>query len=140
MSVGETDASVYLCAEDTRCWHCQAMHNFSGRTRYAIVNRWAPWWLSVAEFGNVHSNKSSIAPEEFHALPESVRPLLAHLVKSKHQEEQEEMGAEMGLNLIQPLNQTRSATAAKRASEGFWPDTAVGSNSHVVVKLRKASL
>eukprot|EP01044_Picomonas_judraskeda_P007341 COSAG03_NODE_785_length_5865_cov_146.513917_2_plen_51_part_00 len=50
------------------------------------------------------------------------------------------MGAEMGLNLIQPLNQTRSAAAAKRASEGFWPDTAVGSNSHVVVKLRKASL
>ena len=116
------------------------MHNFSGRTRYAIVNRWAPWWLSVAEFGNVHSNKSSIAPEEFHALPESVRPLLAHLVKSKHQEEQEEMGAEMGLNLIQPFNQARSAAAAKRASEGFWPDTAVGSNSHVVVKLRKASL
>lgn len=113
------------------------MHNFSGRTRYAIVNRWAPWWLSVAEFGNVHSNKSSFTPEEFHTLPESVRPLLAHLVKSKRQEEQEEMEARNDMNLIQPLNQARSIAAAKRASEGFWPDTVPGSNSHVIVNLRQ---
>ena len=27
------------------------MHNPSGRQRIAVVNRWAPWWLSVNEFG-----------------------------------------------------------------------------------------
>jgi hypothetical protein len=49
MQVAGPAGSVFI--QDTRTWHCQAMHNPSGRTRYAVVNRWAPWWLSVSEFG-----------------------------------------------------------------------------------------
>ena len=38
---------------DTRTWHSWPGHNSAGYTRYAVVNRWAPWWLSVAEFGEL---------------------------------------------------------------------------------------
>ena len=128
--------------QDTRCWHCQAMHNFSGRTRYAIVNRWAPWWLSVSEFGRPHGNRSYFTPEEYEALPESIHPLFAHMVRTAQQQELEEaeLEAKGNFNLIQPLNQARAAAAGQRAQEGFWPDTPEGSNSHVIVRLRPAAL
>ena len=109
------------------------MHNPSGRTRYAVVNRWAPWWLSVSEFGHPHGNTSSFTAEEFAALPESIQPMFAHLVGGPETET-----TEVNYNLIQPLNQARSAAAGKRAQQGYY-DPSGHSNSHVQVKLRQAA-
>ena len=49
LQVAGPAGSVFI--QDTRAWHCQAMHNPSGVERLAVVNRWAPWWLSVQDFG-----------------------------------------------------------------------------------------
>ena len=42
-----------LFIQDTRTWHSSAC--WSPRPRTALVVRYAPWWLSVGEFGQVHA-------------------------------------------------------------------------------------
>ncbi len=52
MQVSCPAGSVYV--QDTRTWHAGAA-NQSQYERTAIVCRYAPWWLSSHEFGNLHS-------------------------------------------------------------------------------------
>jgi len=40
-------------------------------------NRWAPWWLSVQDFGGGHVGYMSL--EEWEALPLALQPLVRHL-------------------------------------------------------------
>ena len=42
--------------QDTRLWHSGAA-NQTEHERTAVVCRYAPWWLSGAEFGNLHSGR-----------------------------------------------------------------------------------
>lgn len=42
-----------LFIQDTRTWHSSAC--WSPRPRTALVVRFAPWWLSVGEFGQVRA-------------------------------------------------------------------------------------
>ena len=51
MQVVAPAGSVFI--QDTRAWHCSAMHVPEGE-RMAMVNRWAPWGLSVQDFGGGH--------------------------------------------------------------------------------------
>ena len=60
----------------TRSWHCSAMYVPEGE-RMAMVNRWAPWWLSVQDFGGGHIGYMSV--EEFENLPKALQPLVRHL-------------------------------------------------------------
>eukprot|EP01052_Picozoa_sp_SAG31_P015113 SAG31_NODE_962_length_10731_cov_4.198552_4_plen_162_part_00 len=41
--------------QDTRLWHAGAA-NHSRHDRHAVVLRYAPWWLTVAEFGGAHTS------------------------------------------------------------------------------------
>ena len=45
--------------------------------RMAMVNRWAPWWLSVQDIGGGHIGYMDT--EEFEALPADLQPLVRHL-------------------------------------------------------------
>eukprot|EP01047_Picozoa_sp_COSAG01_P073091 COSAG01_NODE_11810_length_1854_cov_3.327189_2_plen_341_part_01 len=110
--------SVFI--QDTRCWHCQASHNPSGRTRVAVVTRWAPWWLSVKEFGaNFGYTVNKMSKEQWERLPPSLQPLYRHLA----------VGVQ---DRLQPLNQLKSAAAAERQRAGFV-DPEGHSNAHIVV-------
>ena len=126
---------------DTRTWHSWPGHNSAGKTRYAVVNRWAPWWLSVAEFGHGHGNKPTFTPDEWRALPETVQPLFAHLVNTERQARRGEdpvswrmaTPEEEAFNLIQPPNQER----ARRINEYIRSrQFAEDANAHVRVELR----
>ncbi|MEC8988499.1 MAG: phytanoyl-CoA dioxygenase family protein, partial [Verrucomicrobiota bacterium] len=52
LQVSAPAGSVYI--QDTRVWHSGAL-NQSECERTAVVCRYAPWWLSGNEFGNLHS-------------------------------------------------------------------------------------
>lgn len=79
--------------QDTRAWHCSAMHvpegermasesargsrvachfkvGGSDRSHVAVVNRWCPWWLSVQDFGggNLGFLGAASLPHDHHPL------------------------------------------------------------------------
>lgn len=59
--------------QDTRTWHAGAT-NQSEYERTAVVCRYAPWWLSSQEFGNLHSGGQhvhSYVPKE--CVPDPIR-------------------------------------------------------------------
>lgn len=71
MQVSCPAGSVYV--QDTRTWHAGAT-NQSQHERTAVVCRYAPWWLSSHEFGNLHSGGQhvrSYVPKECATLHQS---------------------------------------------------------------------
>ena len=108
--------SVFM--QDTRIWHSGAT-NQSEHERTAVVCRYAPWWLSGNEFGNLHSGGHTLrtyVPQEVYARFSSELKLLY-----RHLAEGEE-------DVLQPEKQQDAIRArAVRAADQ------VGDNSHVVV-------
>jgi ectoine hydroxylase-related dioxygenase (phytanoyl-CoA dioxygenase family) len=105
--------SVFM--QDTRIWHSGAT-NQSAHERTAVVCRYAPWWLSGNEFGNLHSGGHTLrtyVPQEVYArFSPDLKMLYRHLV-----EEEEDV--------LQPQNQDNAIRA--REMRG----TKVGDNTHV---------
>eukprot|EP01048_Picozoa_sp_COSAG05_P019067 COSAG05_NODE_2909_length_2518_cov_1.867301_3_plen_122_part_00 len=91
----------------------------------ALVNRWAPWWLSVQDFGG--GNLGFLGRQELDALPAPLQPLLQHLCEEVEDTAQPEMLA-------------RAQAAADRTSWGFGeqnehPETVMHANAHVRVPI-----
>ena len=91
----------------------------------AMVNRWAPWWLSVQDFGG--GNLGFLGREELEALPKALQPLLRHLCLDEEDTAQPEMLA-------------RAQAASDRTTWGFKeqnqsPDTVMHANVHVHVPI-----
>ena len=86
MQVVAPAGSMFI--QDTRAWYCSAMHVPEGE-RVAMVNCWAPWWLSVQDIGGGHVGYKSKG--EWEALPASVQPLVKHLCPDVEDSAQQEM-------------------------------------------------
>ena len=91
----------------------------------AMVNRWAPWWLSVQDIGGGHIGYMNT--EEFEALPADLQPLVRHLCPEVEDTAQEPMVE-------------RAKAAGDRAGWGFAqqeedPASVYTQNSHVRVPL-----
>ena len=112
--------SVFM--QDTRIWHSGAI-NQSARERTAVVCRYAPWWLSGNEFGNLHSGGHSLrtyVPREVYAnFSEEVKLLYRHLAEGEE-------------DVLQSENQY----AAIRARESRESDR-TADNSHIVAGAMK---
>ena len=107
--------SVFM--QDTRVWHSGAV-NQSEWERTAVVCRYAPWWLSGNEFGNLHSGGNTLrtyVPQDVyeHFSPE-LQLLYRHL-------------AEGEMDFLQPGSQYASARA-----QSLRDSNQRGDNSHVV--------
>jgi len=107
--------SVFM--QDTRIWHSGAA-NQSEHERTAVVCRYAPWWLSGNEFGNLHSGGHTLrtyVPQEVYArFSPELKLLYRHLAEGEE-------------DVLQPEKQQDAIRArALRA-----PDH-IGDNSHVV--------
>jgi len=126
--------SVYI--QDSRSWHSSTMHNPSGRARIAIVNRWAPWWLSVDDFApgdkfNTNTVCQPLSHAEYLALPPDLQPLMRHLCPDEQD------------TLQQPVLD-RAGAAAARARVGFKqleenPDSLGEANAHIRVPVARGS-
>ena len=86
LQVSAPAGSVYI--QDSRSWHASAMHN-TRHARVAVVNRWAPWWLSVDDFapGDTYNANMVCRPlshAEYRALPAALQPLMRHLCPDEH--------------------------------------------------------
>ena len=86
LQVSAPAGSVYI--QDSRSWHASAMHN-TRHDRVAVVNRWAPWWLSVDDFApgdiyNVNMVCRPLSHAEYRALPPALQPLMRHLCPDEH--------------------------------------------------------
>jgi len=107
--------SVFM--QDTRIWHSGAL-NQSEHERTAVVCRYAPWWLSGNEFGNLHSGGHTLrtyVPKGVYArFSPELRLLYRHIAEGEE-------------DVLQPENQRRAALAR----EGRERDR-TGDNSHVV--------
>ena len=106
LQVSAPAGSVYI--QDSRSWHASPMHN-TKHTRVAVVNRWAPWWLSVDDFApgdtyNVNQVCQPLSLAEYRALPAALRPLMRHVCPDERD------------TLQQPVLD-RAAAAARRARE-----------------------
>ena len=129
LQVSAPAGSVYI--QDSRSWHASAMHN-THHARVAVVNRWAPWWLSVDDFApgdtyNVNSVCRPLSRAEFRALPAALQPLMRHTCPNEHD------------TLQQPvLNRAAAAgrcaqEARRRANED--PASVARANAHIHVKI-----
>ncbi len=128
MQVTAKAGSVFI--QDSRCWHASAMHNTSGHTRVAIVNRWCPWWLSVDDYSPNAPFNTVCRPlnqSEFDALPEALKPYLRHVCPTEAD------------SLQQPVLD-RAQAAAEQNQWGFLyleehPDEVAEANSDVHVDI-----
>ena len=72
--------------QDTRVWHSGAL-NQSEYERTAVVCRYAPWWLSGNEFGNLHSGGHTLrtyVPQDVYAnFSPELQLLYRHLVEGE---------------------------------------------------------
>ncbi len=115
LQVSAPAGSVFM--SDTRIWHSGAI-NQSEHERTAVVCRYAPWWLSGNEFGNLHSGGHTLrtyVPQEVYAkFSPELKLLYRHLAEGEE-------------DVLQPEKQ-RDAIRARtlRASEQ------IGDNNHVV--------
>jgi len=107
--------SVFM--QDTRVWHSNA-RNQSEHERTAVVLRYAPWWLSGNEFGQIHSGgraiRTYVPKEVYDRFSPNVQLLFRHLVE----------GVE---DVIQPENQARAFQAMDIDDD---PDS-ISDNTHV---------
>lgn len=127
--------SVYI--QDSRSWHSSTMHNPSGRARIAIVNRWAPWWLSVDDFApgdkyNINTVCQPLSHAEYLALPSDLQPLMRHLCSDEHD------------TLQQPVLD-RAGAAWARGKWGFKqleenPESLGEANAHIRVPVNGTQL
>lgn len=136
MQVRAKAGSVFI--QDTRTWHCSAMHNPSGHTRVAMVNRWSPWWLSVAEFGGLHVGY--LKPHELAQLPEPLQALVCHLCVDED-EAAEAKEHHKAQNLIHRKSLLQSEAAAVQTAWGFRQigirseKDLLNANSHIRIEL-----
>ena len=107
--------SVFM--QDTRIWHSGAL-NQSEHERTAVVCRYAPWWLSGNEFGNLHSGghalRTYVPREVYEKLSPELQLLYRHLAE----------GVE---DVLQPGNQHSAARA-----QGLRGSARNGDNAHIV--------
>ena len=107
--------SVFM--QDTRIWHSGAA-NQSEHERTAVVCRYAPWWLSGNEFGNLHSGGHTLrtyVPREMYArFSPELKLLYRHLAEGEE-------------DVLQPENQHKALRARFVDQPGR-----IGDNSHVV--------
>ena len=87
--------SVFV--QDTRLWHAGAP-NQSEQPRHAAVCRYAPWWLSVEEFGNPGRCRTFVPRDVFARLKPEVQLLYRHC-------------AEQSGDFIQPEGQRKAYRA-----------------------------
>ena len=129
LQVSAPAGSVYI--QDSRSWHASAMHN-TRHDRVAVVNRWAPWWLSVDDFApgdtyNVNMVCRPLSHAEYRALPPALQPLMRHLCRDEHD------------TLQQPVLD-RAAAAARCAREAREraresPASVARANAHIRVPI-----
>ncbi|MDE0024622.1 MAG: phytanoyl-CoA dioxygenase family protein [Spirochaetaceae bacterium] len=129
LQVSAPAGSVYI--QDSRSWHASAMHN-TRHARVAVVNRWAPWWLSVDDFApgdtyNVNMVCRPLAHAEYRALPPALQPLMRHLCPDEH-------------DTLQRPVLDRAAAAARCARDAREraredPASVARSNSHIRVRI-----
>ena len=127
LQVSAPAGSVYI--QDSRSWHASPMHN-TKHTRVAVVNRWAPWWLSVDDFApgdtyNVNQVCQPLSLAEYRALPAALQPLMRHVCPDEHD------------TLQQPVLD-RAAAAARCAQEARRsaredPSSVARANAHIRV-------
>ena len=132
LQVSAPAGSVYI--QDSRSWHASAMHN-TRHDRVAVVNRWAPWWLSVDDFapGDTYNTNMVCRPlsrAEYRALPPALQPLMRHLCPDEHD------------TLQQPVLD-RAAAAARCAREARErareaPGSVARANAHIRVRIATA--
>ena len=90
MQISAKAGSVFI--QDSRTWHASAMHNTSGKTRIAVVNRWCPWWMSVDDYapgGTLNTVCRPLSQEEYSTLPKPLQPLMRHLCPEEFDEIQQ---------------------------------------------------
>ena len=129
LQVSAPAGSVYI--QDSRSWHASPMHN-TRHTRVAVVNRWAPWWLSVDDFApgdtyNVNQVCQPLSLAEYRALPAALQPLMRHVCPDEHD------------TLQQPVLD-RAAAAARCAQEARRsaredPASVARANAHIRVRI-----
>lgn len=105
--------SVFI--QDTRTWHSSACWGRMPRT--AMVTRYAPWWLSVSEFGKVPSGY--MPKEQYDECSAELQPLLAHLCD------------EVPSNSLQEPVLQRAAASSARTAWGFAQAEADADNVHM---------
>jgi hypothetical protein len=115
LQVSAPAGSVYI--QDTRVWHSGAL-NQSECERTAVVCRYAPWWLSGNEFGNLHSGghtlRTYVPPDVYENFSPELQLLYRHLVAGE-------------MDVLQSGNQY----AAVRAQSLGYSERSVD-NSHLV--------
>jgi ectoine hydroxylase-related dioxygenase (phytanoyl-CoA dioxygenase family) len=82
--------------QDSRTWHTNGL-NYSEAPRHAAVLRYAPWWLSVNEFGGgiPTSQCNTYVPRSaFERLPVAVQELYRHCVRGEQLYNSGRLGAE----------------------------------------------
>jgi len=130
LQVSAPAGSVYI--QDSRSWHASPMHN-TKRTRVAVVNRWAPWWLSVDDFApgdtyNVNQVCQPLSLAEYRALPAALQPLMRHVCPDEHD------------TLQQPVLDRAAAAArcAREARQSAREDAAAvaRANAHIRVPVQ----
>ena len=103
--------------QDTRIWHSGAL-NQSEHERTAVVCRYAPWWLSGNEFGNLHSGghalRTYVPREVYEKFSPELQLLYRHLAE----------GVE---DVLQPGNQHSAARA-----QGLRGSARNHDNGHIV--------
>ena len=112
--------SVFM--QDTRIWHSGAA-NQSEYERTAVVCRYAPWWLSGNEFGNLHSGghtlRTYVPREVFSRFSPELKLLYRHLAAGEE-------------DVLQPENQHKASRARFVDQPGLREPGRFGDNSHVV--------
>lgn len=113
--------SVFM--QDTRIWHSRAI-NQSEHERTAVVCRYAPWWLSGNEFGNLHSGGHTLrtyVPQEVYAkFSPELKLLYRHIAEGEE-------------DLLQPENQEKAMRARFVDQPELRQPGNIGDNSHIVV-------
>jgi hypothetical protein len=111
--------SVFM--QDTRLWHSGAA-NQTEHERTAVVCRYAPWWLSGAEFGNLHSGghtlRTYVPREVYTRFSPELKLLYRHLVEGEE-------------DVLQPENQHKASRARFVDQPALRDRGRFGDNSHV---------
>ncbi len=111
--------SVFM--QDTRIWHSGAI-NQSQHERTAVVCRYAPWWLSGNEFGNLHSGGHTLrtyVPQEVYArFSPELKLLYRHLAEGEE-------------DVLQPENQHKAVRARFTDQPALRDPDNIGDNNHV---------
>ena len=108
--------------QDTRVWHSVSV-NQSEHERTAVVCRYAPWWLSGNEFGNLHSGgrtlRTYVPREVYSRFSPKLKLLYRHIAEGEE-------------DVLQPENQNKAARAQFVDQPTLRAQGCIGDNSHVV--------